>query len=135
MRGRNSNLSEDANVDLTPMLDVVFILLIFFIITSTFIQEDAIAMEGPPPVCNCPTPDTPAIIIFVDASNFIRMGGALTDISAVRSNIERRRAESPAAAVMIQADPEAHTGVLIKLRDIVYDAKVERVNIVRSVQG
>ncbi|MEM6556105.1 MAG: biopolymer transporter ExbD [Pseudomonadota bacterium] len=133
MRGRKFKLSDEATVDLTPMLDVVFILLIFFIVTSTFIQEDAIALEPPPPACpNCPTPETQAILIYVDARNTVRIGGDLYDISAARSGIERRRAESPDAAVIIQAHPEAHTGTIILLRDAVYDAKVERVNIVRS---
>ena len=100
---------------------------------STFLQEDAIGLEPPPPSCaDCPKPVTPAIIIFVDANNYIRIGSALTDISSVRSGIERRRAESPDAAVIIQADTAAHTGTLIRLRDVVYDAKVDRVNIVRS---
>ncbi len=133
MRGRANTNSDEANVDLTPMLDVVFILLIFFIVTSTFIQEEAIALEPPPPSCaQCPKPETQAILIYVDASNTIRIGSDLHDISNIRSGIERRRAESPEAAVIIQAHPEAHTGTLILLRDAVYDAKIERVNIVRS---
>ncbi len=124
---------EDAKVDLTPMLDIVFILLIFFIVTSTFLQEDAIGMEPPPPSCaGCDTTETHAIVVYIDAKNMLRVGPTLTDISAVRSEIERRRAEAPNAAVIIQADPQAHTGAVIKVRDIVYDAKVERVNIVRS---
>ncbi len=133
MPGRTAKPIEEANVDLTPMLDVVFILLIFFIVTSTFLQEQALGMEPPPPNCEgCPKPITPAIIIFVDANNTVRVGHTFTDIGAVRSTIERRRAESPDAAVIIQADPAALTGTLIRVRDIVYDAKVERVNIVRS---
>ncbi|MEM9570199.1 MAG: biopolymer transporter ExbD [Pseudomonadota bacterium] len=133
MRNRSSMQTEEANVDLTPMLDVVFILLIFFIVTSTFIQERAIAAEPPPPACvNCPKPETQTILIYVDAKNNIRVGRDLTDVSSVRSSIERRRAESPNAAVIIQAHAEAHTRTIIRLRDIVYDAKIERVNIVRS---
>ncbi|MEO1659586.1 MAG: biopolymer transporter ExbD [Pseudomonadota bacterium] len=130
---RRQTLYEDAKVDLTPMLDIVFILLIFFIVTSTFIQEDAIGMEPPPPACpGCDTSETRAIVVYIDAKNVLRVGKSLTDISAVRSEIERRRAESPNAAVIIQADGQAHTGTVIKVRDIVYDANVERVNIVRS---
>ncbi len=133
MRGRALTQDNAATVDLTPMLDVVFILLIFFIVTSTFLQEEAIGMEPPPPNCDsCPKPITPAIIIFVDANDHIRIGNALTDISSVRSDIERQRAERPDAAVIIQAAAAAQTGTLIRVRDIVYDAKVERVNIVRS---
>ncbi|MEL7107912.1 MAG: biopolymer transporter ExbD [Pseudomonadota bacterium] len=132
MRGHARAVADEANVDLTPMLDVVFILLIFFIVTSTFIQEDAIALEPPPSACpDCPKPVTPAIMIYVDAKNVIRVGSELQDIANVRASIERRRAETPDAAVLIQAHPEAHSGMLIELRDIVYDAQVERVNIVR----
>ena len=133
MRGRAVRNSEDTTVDLTPMLDVVFILLIFFIVTSTFIQENAIALEPPPPACDgCPKPITPSILIYLDASNSIRIGDELHDVANIRSSIERRRAETPEAAVIIQAHPEARTGTVIKLRDIVYDANIERVNIVRS---
>ena len=49
MRGRTSRPPQEADVDLTPMLDVVFILLIFFIVTSTFAREEAIGLEPPPP--------------------------------------------------------------------------------------
>lgn len=132
MRGHTRAVADEANVDLTPMLDVVFILLIFFIVTSTFIQEDAIALEPPPPACpDCLKPVTHAIMIYVDAKNVIRVGSELQDIANVRASIERRRAETPDAAVLIQAHPEAHSGMLIELRDIVYDAQVERVNIIR----
>lgn len=133
MRGRAHTSTEDANINLTPMLDVVFILLVFFIVTSTFIQENAIALEPPPPSCeSCPKPTTPAILIYLDSSNAIRIGAELHDISNVRSSIERRRAETPNAPVIIQAHPDAQTGAVIQLRDIVYDAQIERVNIVRS---
>lgn len=133
MRGRTHKVSEDANVDLTPMLDVVFILLIFFIVTSTFIQEKAIGLEPPPPSCDgCTKPVTPAILVYLDSNNAIRVGGELRDIESVRSSIEKRRAETPDAAVIIQAHPDAQSGAVIRLRDIVYDAKIERVNIVRS---
>jgi biopolymer transport protein ExbD len=83
MRGRSIKNLDEANVDLTPMLDIVFILLIFFIVTSTFLQEDAIGLEPPPPACEaCSKPVTPAILVFVDAKNHIRIDGSLADISS-----------------------------------------------------
>ncbi|MEM8615628.1 MAG: biopolymer transporter ExbD [Pseudomonadota bacterium] len=131
MRGRNKRPAEEARVDLTPMLDVVFILLIFFIVTSTFIQEEAIGAEPPPPSGGSGEP-SPAILVFVDQSDQIRVNGRLTDISGVRPNMERLRAENPDAALIIQAHPQARTGTIIQIRDQAYDAKMERVNIVRS---
>lgn len=132
MRGRTTRPADEANVDLTPMLDVVFILLIFFIVTSTFIQEEALGAEPPPPPSDSPPPPNPAIIVYVDESDQIRVNNRLTDISAVRGGMERARAENPESALIIQAHPQARTGTIIEVRDIAYDAQMERVNIVRS---
>ncbi|NQY98293.1 MAG: biopolymer transporter ExbD [Henriciella sp.] len=132
MRGRASRPTEEAHVDLTPMLDVVFILLIFFIVTSTFIQEEALGAEPPPPPSDSPPPPNPAIIVYIDETDQIRVNRRLTDISAVRGGMERARAENPESALIIQAHPLARTGTIIEVRDIAYDAQMDRVNIVRS---
>ncbi len=133
MRGRKVRKSDSAEVDLTPMLDVVFILLIFFIVTSTFAREEAIGLEPPPP----PSPPdqqeqepVPAILILVEESNLIYVNGRATDISSVRANIERVVAESPNSAVIIQAHPKAKSGVVVQIRDEAYNAGFrDRVNI------
>lgn len=132
MRGRGNRPTEEANVDLTPMLDVVFILLIFFIVTSTFIQEETIGAEPPPPSGGAASNPAPAILVYVDQSNQIRVNRKLVDVTGVRANMERLRAENPESALIIQAHPEARTGTIIRIRDIAYDAKMDRVNIVRS---
>lgn len=132
MRGRGNRAPEEANVDLTPMLDVVFILLIFFIVTSTFIQEETIGAEPPPPSGGAVSNPAPAILVYVDQSDQIRVNRKLVDITGVRSNMERLRAENPESALIIQAHPEARTGTIVRIRDIAYDAKMDRVNIVRS---
>lgn len=134
MRGRTTKPAEEANVDLTPMLDVVFILLIFFIVTSTFIQERALGIEPPPP----PAPpqeqqvQTPAILVFVGEDNLITVNGRYTDISGVRANMERLRAENPESALVIQAHPRARSGTIIQIRDEAYNANMERVNVIQS---
>ncbi|WP_291201202.1 biopolymer transporter ExbD [Hyphomonas sp.] len=136
MRGRSTRQAESAEIDLTPMLDVVFILLIFFIVTSTFAREEAIGLEPPPP----PAPDqadqqnqVPAILIYVDESNLITVNGRLADISSVRANIERVIAETPNSSVIIQAHPKTKSGVVVRIRDEAYNAGFrDRVNIVIS---
>ena len=116
------------------MLDVVFILLIFFIVTSTFLQEEAIGLEPPPP----PSPqdqqqqNDPAILVYVGEDNLITVNGRLTDIGGVRANMERLRAENPDSALIIQAHPRARTGTIVKIRDEAYNAQMDRVNIVQS---
>ncbi len=134
MRGRSLRKPEEAEVDLTPMLDVVFILLIFFIVTATFVQERAIGLEPPPPP---PPPDqpqqeTPTIRIFVNADGLIRVNGRPTDIGSVRANIERLKAENPDSAVIIQAEPDARSGLIVNIRDQVYEAQATPVNVLLS---
>ncbi|MBY9066880.1 biopolymer transporter ExbD [Hyphomonas sp. WL0036] len=136
MRGRSARAPDEANVDLTPMLDVVFILLIFFIVTSTFAREQAIGLEPPPPPPPVDQPDqppVPAILIYIDESNLITVNGRVTDIGSVRANIERVVAESPQSALVIQAHPKTRSGVVVKIRDEAYNAGfTDRVNIVIS---
>ncbi|MGB2220106.1 MAG: ExbD/TolR family protein [Henriciella sp.] len=136
MRGRSTKPAEEANVDLTPMLDVVFILLIFFIVTSTFIQEKALGLEPPPP----PAPPTdqqeqvPAILVYINEDSLIRVNGRLTDLGGVRANMERLRAENPESALIIQAHPSAKSGVILKIRDEAYNAQMDRVNVIQSAR-
>lgn len=133
MRGRTARPAEEANVDLTPMLDVVFILLIFFIVTSTFIQERALGAEPPPPPSPTnPDKQDPAILIYVGDNNQIFVNRKPTDIHGVRPTMERLRAENPESALIIQAHPAARTGLVIQIRDLGYSAKMERVNIIRT---
>jgi biopolymer transport protein ExbD len=135
MRGRGTRQAESAEINLTPMLDVVFILLIFFIVTSTFAREEAIGLEPPPPPApdQLDQPQVPAILIYVDESNLITVNGRLADVSSVRANIERVIAETPNSSVIIQAHPKAKSGVIVKIRDEAYNAGFrDRVNIVIS---
>ncbi|MEL6258367.1 MAG: biopolymer transporter ExbD [Pseudomonadota bacterium] len=134
MRGRSTRPVEEAEVNLTPMLDVVFILLIFFIVTSTFAREQALKLEPPPPPppLDQPPPESRAILIYVNEESLIRVNGRLTDVGAVRANIERLRAESPDSAVIIQAHPRARNGVIVEIRDQTQSANVEKVNLVLS---
>ncbi|MEO0465719.1 MAG: biopolymer transporter ExbD [Pseudomonadota bacterium] len=134
MRGRAGRVPEEANVDLTPMLDVVFILLIFFIVTAVFTKEQAIGLEPPPPPSPTePPPDPPpTIMILVDDAGLIRVNNRVADVGSVRPNIERLKAENPESAVIIQAHPRAPSGLIIEIRDQAYSAQASPVNVVLS---
>tara|TARA_R110002051_G_scaffold254768_1_gene313728 strand:+ start:563 stop:1018 length:456 start_codon:yes stop_codon:yes gene_type:complete len=121
MRNRAIRRMTESNVDLTPMLDVVFILLIFFIVTSTFAQESALALEPPPEVGPAGLAQE-AMIITIDESSLIKVDGRPTDIGSVRANIERVRAASPDVRVLIQAHPKAKSGTVVLIRDAAYSA-------------
>lgn len=133
MRGRTQQAAEEAEVNMTPMLDVVFILLIFFIVTANFDREQAMVLEPPPPPSpDQPTDPVPTIIIYVDDYDRITVNSRSYELSGIRPTIERLRAEEPDSAVIIMAHPDARNETLLLLRDKAYDANVDKVNILLS---
>ena len=107
---------EDSPIDLTPMLDVVFIMLIFFIVTSTFVKESGVDVTRPNAETAAPT-DASSIQVGISANNQIWIDKRQVDKRAVRANIERGLAESPGAAVIIIADALSNTETLIDVLD------------------
>lgn len=122
-RRKKGQSGDDSNeIDLTPMLDVVFIMLIFFIVTASFVKESGFNPNVPKPD-NSPTPpDAPQnILVRISADNQIwlleKEGERRVDARSVRSNIERMRAELPKASVIIQANTKADTGTYVAVAD------------------
>lgn len=111
-------LEEDQKINLTPMLDVVFIMLIFFIVTATFVKE--IGIDVTPPEEDQPQtvdPDKKSIVVLVTARDQIQIGGRTVDVSAVRANIERLAAEFPEAPVIINPHPDSSSDVFVRIWD------------------
>ena len=115
-----------AEADLTPMLDIVFILLIFFIVTATFIQEKAIDMTPPPP-SNSTEISGESLIVRIDENDLIRVGGRLTDVEGIRARVERAIAENPDISVIVQAHPQARNQLVIHSVDQSRSAGVQNV--------
>ncbi|MDG1021162.1 MAG: biopolymer transporter ExbD [Emcibacteraceae bacterium] len=118
MRKKHSKAEDDAGIDMTPMLDIVFIMLIFFIVTASFLKEAGIDVNRPE---GGAPPDNPEdarnIMITVTAENEVWMDSRQIDARAVRANVERLKAENPEGAIVIQADREASTGVVARIMD------------------
>ena len=103
-------------MDITPMLDVVFIMLIFFIVTATFVRETGIDVTRPD-AQTAQTQTRPPILIAISSEGDIWFDKRRIDIRAVRANIERALAENPEGGVVIIADTESETGVLVEVMD------------------
>lgn len=137
-RRKKGRAGDDTNeIDLTPMLDVVFIMLIFFIVTASFVKEIGINPNVPEPNNNPPPENAePNILVRISADNQIwlmeKEGERRVDTRAIRSNIERLRAELPKATVIIQASTEAHTGTYVAVADAARQAKAPSVVLVPS---
>lgn len=105
-----------SEIDLTPMLDVVFIMLIFFIVTASFIREAGIDINRPD-TNTAEQQNSVSILIAVSATNEIWIDRRRIDVRSVRANIERLRAENPKGAVVVQADNESNTETVARVID------------------
>lgn len=107
---------EEANIDMTPMLDVVFIMLIFFIVTASFVKEAGIDVNRPEASTAQKKANT-SILIAISPNDEIWINKRRVDVRAVQANIERLRAENPQGSVVIQADKKSTTEALMKVLD------------------
>ena len=124
MRSRKQQSAEDeAVIDLTPMLDVVFIMLIFFIVTASFIKEAGVEVNRPEASTSNPAENV-NILIAVTATDEIWMDGRRIDVRAVRANVERLHAENPKGTVVIQADNKSTTETVVAVLDASREAGV-----------
>jgi biopolymer transport protein ExbD len=107
---------EESEINITPMLDVVFIMLIFFIVTASFVKESGIEVNRPD-AQTAELKEKANILIAITATNQIYVDRRRVDPRAVRANIERLHAENPQGTVVIQADKESKTETLIQVMD------------------
>jgi biopolymer transport protein ExbD len=128
MRRRHGSAEEEAEVNMTPMLDVVFIMLIFFIVTASFVKESGVDVNRQ--YASTAEPKESAnIFIAISADNQIWIDKRVIDPRAVRANIERLYAENPQGAVVIQADKDSRNGLLIQVLDSAKLAGVESISV------
>jgi len=122
--GKSAN-EEETDIDITPMLDVVFIMLIFFIVTASFVKESGIGLNNPPENNDPPPIDAPKpIVVEVTDLNEIKIQKRIVDYRAVKPTITRLKAESPEANVIVKVDPKAKTKAIINAVDGIRAAKV-----------
>ena len=132
MRRRRTREADESEVNLTPMLDVVFIMLIFFIVTASFAKEAGIDINRP----NAATAEVKQkgnILIAISDTGQIWIDKRRVDVRAVRANIERLYAENPQGSVVIQADTDSKNGLLVQVMDAARQAGVLNVSIAAEI--
>jgi len=135
MRRRRSLAAEGGDageVNLTPMLDVVFIMLIFFIVTTSFIKESGVEIERPESSTASPQPDA-QLMVAITAQGAIWVDGQPVDAHRVGNEVAAL--VSGDGRVVIQADREATTGLLIEVMDRIREAGVEQVAVAATRGG
>ena len=130
MRRRKAVIGEETEeIDLTPMLDVVFIMLIFFIVTATFVKEIGLDVNSPDKNQNVKDADKQSIVVQITNRDRIRIRGRDVDFRAVRANFERLHAENPDAPVVVQPHPDSTTETMIHVMDSARQAGIYSVSI------
>lgn len=123
MRRLRSRQEDDAKIDITPMLDVVFIMLIFFIVTASFIKESGAKVTKPEAENSVKHPKA-SILLAVDENNEIWLDRRSIDPRSIKANIARLRAESPDGEVIVQADVESNAETVMKVIDALKEAGI-----------
>jgi biopolymer transport protein ExbD len=126
MSRKNAPEEEVQAIDLTPMLDVVFIMLIFFIVTATFIKEAGVEVNRPEATTWAEKKNA-SILIAINDKNEIWIDKNRVDPRGVRAVIERLLAENPKGSVVIQADNEARVQLIVEITNAARSAGVDNV--------
>jgi len=119
---------EEATIDMTPMLDIVFIMLIFFIVTAAFVKEAGVQVTKPDAAMAQLKPRA-SILIAVTSSDQVWINRKRTDIKVLRTVLERLLAENPKGTVVIQADREAKSGLTMEVMEAARQAGAPNVAI------
>ncbi|GEQ97176.1 biopolymer transporter ExbD [Iodidimonas gelatinilytica] len=122
----HAQTEEDAEINMTPMLDIVFIMLIFFIVTATFIKEAGVEINKPPAV-TAEKKDRASILIAITETDEIWINRKQVDLKSLRTNIEKLHAENPQGTVVVQADARSKAGLMIAVTEAVNDSGVPSV--------
>jgi biopolymer transport protein ExbD len=123
---------EGDEINLTPLLDVVFIMLIFFIVTASFVKEAGIDVNRPDAPVTETKPEDANILIMIDANDDIWIDRRIIDPRAVRANIERLHAENPKGSVVIQPNKRSTNKMLVTIMDASRSAGVYNISIADS---
>jgi biopolymer transport protein ExbD len=125
-RNSRSGAGDDSDVNVTPLLDIVFIMLIFFIVTATFIKEPGVTVERP----DADTAEEQrlvSVLVAIDSDNTIWINQEQVPLDGVRAAIDRLRRENPRGSAVIQADGSAHSEYMVEVLDQIRAAGVDDV--------
>jgi biopolymer transport protein ExbD len=116
---------EEEDVNVTPLLDIVFIMLIFFIVTSTFIKEPGVEIERP--VALTQEEQNPAVLVAITANDEIFINKEQVELSEVRYQVEELRRETPKGNAVVQADAGAKSELTLDVLEQVKEAGIQDV--------
>ncbi|MGH8426358.1 MAG: ExbD/TolR family protein [Gammaproteobacteria bacterium] len=128
-RRRFEKPAEEAEINITPMLDMVFILLIFFIVTTSFVHETGLHVSRPSTSTQKVVKESKVVLIEIASDGTIQIDGQTIDPSALRAEVQKDLAANPTAQVVVAASPGSHAGSLVNAIDQAKQAGATKVSI------
>lgn len=119
---------DESGIDLTPLIDCVFIMLIFFIVTASFVKETGVEVNKPTALTALVRPKA-SILIALDANDNVWIDRRKVDIRGVRAAVERLHSENPQGTVVIEADNDSKNELLVSVMDACRQAGITQVAI------
>ncbi len=128
---RRQRPEDEAEINITPMLDIVFIMLIFFIVTTSFVREQGLDISRPQQADNPPPQqeDAGQIVVRIDQLSQITVNDRPVDDRAVRANLERERAQKPKAPLIVASHPDADTNSLVLVLDAANIVGIDNISV------
>jgi biopolymer transport protein ExbD len=133
-RTNRSSIDQSTEIDMTPMLDIVFIMLIFFIVTTSFVKESGIDVNRPT-AQTAERKEQGHIIVSIKPNGDIWIDKRQVDIRAVRANVARLHAENPLGSVIIAADKDTKVNVLVQVMDQIRLAGISNASIATETES
>ncbi len=124
--GRQRAQQDEARIDLTSMLDIVFIMLIFFIVTSSFVRESGVEVNRPQAAHSTQQKEA-GIFVAVTADNDIYIDRRRVDAERVEAVLEQVLNDNPSASLVIQADKKAYNGTVVSVMDAAKGAGITHI--------
>ncbi|MCL9775164.1 ExbD/TolR family protein [Vibrio methylphosphonaticus] len=131
--GHRKKQQEEANIDMTSMLDIVFIMLIFFIVTSSFVRESGVDVNRPQ-ASHAVSQKDAGIFVAITANNDVFIDKRRVDVERVQATIEKLLLEQPSASMVIQADKHAFNGTVVQVMDSAKGAGVTKIALATESQ-
>lgn len=124
--------SKGVDLNMSPLIDMVFILLIFFLVTTSFVKEAGLEVKQPIASNEQDNPDNTNMMVEISEEGYIFIGDQLVDIRSVRSRMEQWFTANPLGNVVIISDPECRWGVSIEVLDQVRAVGIKNVVVVKA---
>ena len=118
MRKQTTHANEEADVNVTPLLDIVFIMLIFFIVTATFLREKGLDVRTPEDSEETDSVPPPALLLAVQEDGFVRVNNVrVIDPGSVKPVVQEFYAREPRGVILVSAAPESEAGAVVEVMD------------------